>query len=89
MNKSKNNAKRNTIISSIRDARRRNVLTDPVNTSDVFNSHFASVGPKLALAIPQSKMIFANAYQARCLSPLFSLIQLHMMKYNVKSCYCR
>ena len=37
MSKSKNNAKRNAILSSIRDARSRNVLKDLVNISDVFN----------------------------------------------------
>ena len=36
------------------------VLTDPVHVSNELNSHFASVGPILASAMPQSKKDFCK-----------------------------
>ena len=48
------------IFDLFRDPERRNVLTDPVHISNVLNSHFASVRPKLASAMPQSKKDFCK-----------------------------
>ena len=48
------------------------VLTDPVHVSNELNSHFASVGPILASAMPQSKKDFCKYLPTRCLSPRFS-----------------
>lgn len=61
INKSKNKSKRNPLIKvicSFRDPETRNVLTDPVHVSNELDSHFASVGPMLASAMPQSKKDF-------------------------------
>ena len=58
INKSTNKSKRNPNICSNSDPETRNVLTDPVHVSNELNSHFASVGPMLASAMPQSKKDF-------------------------------